>query len=184
VIYQQGSYSEYLSVAMIPQTQTSIVVLTNSLAFNDAADWIRQLLFENVLYVEHPTDFVILAPQSRDAYVRGFVEMESNISTPKDPNAPMKALDSCCGDYYNELHNFFIRVFEKDGGLHICFQGEDWDIYNLDPYGKDVSSWWKSREEQAKRPIASSEYFLLNFAASSDGDVDQMTCYRSCCPVR
>ena len=59
----------------------------------------------------------------------------------------------------------------------MCFQGEDWDIYSLDPYGKDVFSWWESREEQAKRgrwPIASSEY-LLKLATSSDGDVDQIT---------
>lgn len=179
VIYHQGSYPGYLSVAiMVPQTQTAIVVLTNSLAFNDAADWIGQLLLESVLDVEHPTDFVELASQSRDAYVQDFVKVQSNISTHKDRNAPMKALGSYCGDYYNEIHNFFIRVFERDGGLHMCFQGEDWDIYSLEPYSKDVFSWWEPREEQAKRgrwPIASSEYFMLKFAASSNGDVDQIT---------
>jgi hypothetical protein len=125
VIYHQGSYLGYLSVAiMIPQTQTSIVVLTNSLAFNDAADWIGQLLLENVLDAEHPTDFVMLASQSRDAYVRGFVEVESNISTRKDPNAPMKALDSYCGDYYYELHNFFIGVFERMVGYTCAFKAK------------------------------------------------------------
>lgn len=53
VYHHQGSLIDYLcSIHLIPSTRTAIVVLTNSMSNNDAADWLGQLLLETVLELE------------------------------------------------------------------------------------------------------------------------------------
>ncbi|KAF5572545.1 penicillin-binding protein [Fusarium pseudoanthophilum] len=64
VLFHQGSLPGSLTfVALLPETETVIVVLTNSLALNDAADWIGQLIIEDIVNVpsELRTDFIGLA---------------------------------------------------------------------------------------------------------------------------
>ncbi|KAF5252687.1 hypothetical protein FANTH_2314 [Fusarium anthophilum] len=64
VLFHQGSLPGSLTfVALLPETETVIVVLTNSLALNDAADWIGQLIIEEIVNgpPELRTDFVGLA---------------------------------------------------------------------------------------------------------------------------
>ncbi|KAL8657088.1 MAG: hypothetical protein Q9226_002263 [Calogaya cf. arnoldii] len=69
-IDHQGSIVPYLSSAhLLPDTNTAIVVLTNSMANNDAAVWIGQLLLETVLDNPDRNDYVAIAKGS----VRGLV---------------------------------------------------------------------------------------------------------------
>ena len=52
VLYHQGSLPGTLTVVMlILETDTVIVVLMNTLALNDVADWVGQLVLEAVLDV-------------------------------------------------------------------------------------------------------------------------------------
>jgi len=71
IIYHQGSYPGFLSsVFLIPEHEIAIVVLPNSLAFNDAADWLGQLVLEYALDTPNKTGFVGLAEQSKDATLK------------------------------------------------------------------------------------------------------------------
>jgi CubicO group peptidase (beta-lactamase class C family) len=52
VLFHQGSLTGSLTfVALLPEMETVIAVLTNSLALNDAADWIGQLIIEEIVNV-------------------------------------------------------------------------------------------------------------------------------------
>lgn len=64
VLFHQGSLPGSLTfVALLPEIETVIIVLTNSLALNDTADWIGQLIIEELLEVssDMKNDFVTLA---------------------------------------------------------------------------------------------------------------------------
>lgn len=179
VIFGQGSFPGFLSsVFLLEQSETVIVVLTNSLALNDAADWIGQLILEEILDVEKKTDFAQLAEASKSKYLKNFAEAEQRMNNTKKPDSPRRPLNDYAGDYYNSLHNFFIRIISTKDGLLMCFQGEDWDVYELEVIDKDSFSWWLPREEQAKRgrwPIDSEEFFRFNFSSKQDGKIAQLT---------
>ncbi|KAL9631763.1 MAG: hypothetical protein Q9164_005715 [Protoblastenia rupestris] len=50
VIYHQGSMVDYkFSIFLNPSTLSAILVLTNSIILNDAADWVGQLILEALL---------------------------------------------------------------------------------------------------------------------------------------
>ena len=65
VFYQSGSLVGYQSSAiLIPDTGSAIVVPSNALANQNAADWIAQAMLETLLDVPYPIDFVALAREA------------------------------------------------------------------------------------------------------------------------
>ena len=59
VIYHQESLPGALAaVNLVPDTESAIVVLTNSLALNDTADWVGQLVLEELLEVPERKDYI------------------------------------------------------------------------------------------------------------------------------
>ncbi|RBR10896.1 hypothetical protein FVER53590_01581 [Fusarium verticillioides] len=52
VLFHQGSLpGSLIFVALLPETETVILILTNSLALNDTADWIGQMIIEEIVNV-------------------------------------------------------------------------------------------------------------------------------------
>lgn len=65
VIYHQGSLPGALAaVILIPDTESAIVVLSNSLSLNDTPDWVGQLILEEVLEVPERNDYIRAAESS------------------------------------------------------------------------------------------------------------------------
>jgi hypothetical protein len=63
VLYYQGNMAGYTtSLILLPDTQSAIVVLANSMALNDAADWVSQAVLETLLNTSEPADYVSRAP--------------------------------------------------------------------------------------------------------------------------
>ncbi|EAU38743.1 predicted protein [Aspergillus terreus NIH2624] len=95
----------------------------------------------------------------------------------KDPQQDVKSVNAYTGDYFNALQNFYIRDFDQDDALYMCFHGQAWDVYPLQPYAADPFTWYTSREDQAKRgrwPIQAGDYFKLTFTSDADGKITQL----------
>ncbi|KAK4443555.1 beta-lactamase/transpeptidase-like protein [Podospora aff. communis PSN243] len=93
VYYHQGSAPGYYSALLLfPETESAIVVLTNSIPLNDAADWISQAYHASALFhFPEPADY-------------------------KHPaDRPKLPLSSYVGVYQNDAGNFFIDISEHDG---------------------------------------------------------------------
>jgi CubicO group peptidase (beta-lactamase class C family) len=178
VIWHQGSMPGFLSSTfLVPEEEIAIVVLTNSLSFNDAADWIGQLLLEHALGMTATTDFIKLARDSKAASIRQFTELDKEFEQKRAPHPELLPLKAYVGDYWNPLHNFLIRVFEEGGSLRMCFQGDASDTYILKGFEKDTFSWNMPYDEQAKRgrwPGGPMEYFLFRFQATEPGRVTKL----------
>ncbi|KAK1832568.1 beta-lactamase/transpeptidase-like protein [Podospora conica] len=177
VIYHQGSYPGFLtSIFMIPEHDIVIVVLTNSLAFNDAADWLGQLVLEYTLDTATKTDFVGLAERSRDATLKGYDDLEEHIKHDLQ-QAPARPLASYVGSYFNSPRTFAIRIIEDNGKLQMYFQKEDWDLYPLSSIGEDLFTWAIPYEEQARRarwPLSDGSFFRIQFQADGKGNVGHL----------
>ncbi|EJP60755.1 penicillin-binding protein [Beauveria bassiana ARSEF 2860] len=67
VIYHQGSLPGSLALAaLLPDLDSAVIVLTNSLALNDVADWVGQLVIEELINVtsDLKNDFISLAEKA------------------------------------------------------------------------------------------------------------------------
>ncbi|KAI0095568.1 beta-lactamase/transpeptidase-like protein [Nemania sp. FL0031] len=152
IFYNQGSYPGFLSASfMVPEEDLVIVVLTNSLAWNDAADWIGQFLLEQVLDLGNKHDFVKLAQQVADKRKAQFLEVEERFAAEKKASESKRPLDAFVGDYHHEAGTFFVRVSLEDGGLRACFQGFEGDPYSLQIVEQDVFSFFTPRDDQVRR---------------------------------
>ena len=66
--YHQGSANYFLSsVHLLPETESGVVILINSMAQNDAADWLGELYLEAILGNPDSHDYVKLAEVSAEA---------------------------------------------------------------------------------------------------------------------
>lgn len=177
-IYHQGSIIPYLSSAhLLPGTNTAIVVLTNSMANNDAADWLGQLLLETVLDNPDKNDYVAIAKKSAATSVALWPKMAKELEARREPNTPHKPLIAYVGKYYNIIGDWCIDVYE-DRGLKMCFQGQRDESYWLDHLRYDEFSWLLTRNEDVHRgrfPVVNLDFYILTFRNVNDaGYTDQL----------
>ena len=65
VCYHQGNPPGALAaMSIVPETQSAIVVLSNSLTLNDTPDWVEQLVLEELLDAPERNDYIKAAESS------------------------------------------------------------------------------------------------------------------------
>ncbi len=167
VYHHNGSLAAFLACAhLLPDTQSAVVVLTNSIAKNDCADWLAQLILETFLDSPEKNDYVKFAQESADASIAQWHAMSKELADKREANTKPREFSVYVGQYYNSAKNWFMDVFLQDGELHICMQGDRRETYKLDHYHHDTFSWLLTWDESARRgrfrnPTA--DYYLLKF---------------------
>ncbi|KAL9584282.1 MAG: hypothetical protein Q9212_002225 [Teloschistes hypoglaucus] len=112
VYHHQGSLIDYLcSIHLVPSTRTAIVVLTNSMSNNDAADWLGQLLLETVLDNPEPDDYVELARRSVENSNALWSQMAYEHENLRIPDTPVRELSEYVGSYYNVVRSWHMEVW-------------------------------------------------------------------------
>ena len=128
VLYHQGSLPGALTAVMlIPETETVIVVLTNTLALNDVADWVGQLVLEAVLDVpkDQRNDYISAAETSRATTAKWYATITEELLREQKNGTSPRDLQDYVGTYWDSAHLFKIVVTEESGKLYWVFQGLD-----------------------------------------------------------
>ena len=150
--WHQGSLVGFTSfAALLPEVDAAIVVLTNSTALNDSADWIGQLLVETVLNSPEKNDYVELAMESAIAALAKARQIEKILDEQRIKGTSPRLLEDYVGRFQNASGNFRIDISKDDSFLKIAFQGRVSQTYRLDHYHQDTFCWYLPRQEQAKR---------------------------------
>lgn len=176
--YHQGSAPGYYSALFLfPETESAVVVLTNSIPLNDAADWIAQVYISALFDFPDPADYVGLARESRkrklDKFDRVLTTFEQ-IRREHPGEKPVHSLDTYAGSYFNDAGNFYIEVRQHPHvktSLELRFQGRDSQRYELRHLYADVFEWAMTCDESARHaryPILSPEYFEVHFQFEAD----------------
>jgi hypothetical protein len=180
VLYHQSSLPGALTAVMLlPETETVIVVLTNTLALNDVADWVGQLVLEAVLNVpkDQRNDYISAAETSRATTLKWHATTtEELLREQKNGNSP-RDLQEYIGTYWDPAHVFKIVVTEESGKLYWAFQGLDSEKFALDHYEDDVFTWIQTRNELAKRGRwvdQGPEIWKADFRAGKDGRIENL----------
>jgi hypothetical protein len=173
VINHNGCLSSSLAaVLLLPESQSAIVVLMNTLANNDAADWIAQLLLETLIDSPEKNDYEALAQESVTGNKAQWARVEQTLREGQIPNTTSQPLHTYEGKYFNKQGNWFMDVFLQDDQLVMCEQGDRSEVYPLKHYHNDVFSWELSQDESARRgrfPYPYPEYYLLTFQTGPGG---------------
>ena len=180
IFYHQVSMAGYTTSAfLIPSTQSAIVVLTNSLSLNDAADWVGQLILESLLGVDEPNDYIQYANESARAHVAKFPAMRKSFEASRVSGTEPKQLGAYVGRYYNEVGDFHLEISrrQRSEDLQLAFQGLASQVWALEHYHYDSFLWLMSRDEAVSRarfPYSPEKLYRLDFQTNDDGIVDSL----------
>ncbi|PVH81622.1 beta-lactamase/transpeptidase-like protein [Cadophora sp. DSE1049] len=182
VWYNNGSLVGFFSsVYIVPDSEIVIVVLTNSFATNDCADWIGQLLLEAAIDCPEKNDYISLAKESSAKYAEMWAVMPSELAKTKTSNESSRPLTDYVGKYYNVIHNFFIQIGVADRNgteqLFLNFQGFPTQTHFLIPHAADEFSWQLSEEENSiisRWPDLDVSIFVLHFVESEKGQIGKL----------
>ena len=172
VFYQSGSLVGYQSSAiLIPETNSAIVVLSNTLANQNAADWIAQAVLEALIDVPYPTDFVALAREAAAEDAMLFSYMHQVLVAKRVSGTLCRGLDTYVGSYENQVKTFTIEISSGEAGLCLSFNGSH-DEYELKHYHFDTFSFEMDYQDflsREMRPVTYWRYFLLEFCVGAGG---------------
>ncbi|CAG8908438.1 unnamed protein product [Penicillium egyptiacum] len=102
MIYHQGGGPGYSSfLAIFPETQSAVVVLMNTTATSDAADWIARLLIEGLFDFAKPTDYVNLAEEGKRRTLERLATLRDRLTEERIQGAPPLPLECYVGKYKN-----------------------------------------------------------------------------------
>ncbi|KAK4139709.1 beta-lactamase/transpeptidase-like protein [Dichotomopilus funicola] len=151
-LWHQGSLVGATSfVMMFPETESAVLVLTNTMALNDAADWIGQLLVETLLDSPIRNYYVGFASESAEQALKLYAKLGRKVKAGRAPQGPGRPLSNYVGLYVGFAGFFCIEVLNDDNGLEILFQGRQSQNYSLQHHHHDTFTWFMSRDEQIKR---------------------------------
>ena len=109
-------------VMLLPESESAVLVVTNTMIPNDAADWIGQLLIETLLDGPIRDDYVHLASKSVDRALMNYEELGEQVEAGRKPGGPIRSLGDYVGSYIGFGGIFRIQVLEMEVGLEIRFQ--------------------------------------------------------------
>ncbi|KAF5557756.1 d-aminoacylase [Fusarium napiforme] len=185
VLFHQGILPGLLIfVALLPETETVIVVLTNSLALNDAADWMGQLIIEDIVNVPSKlrTDFVRVAEATVAENLKWYLRVVDELEKGRKAGTLPKPFAEYVGTYWHDLHKFKIDVKLVGDKLYWLMQGLETQNKRLElaHYHDDTFTWLQSRGELASRGrwVGSDQgatFWKVKFEASESANINKLS---------
>lgn len=176
--YQSGCFG---AVNLLPETKSAIVVLTNTSALNDCADWIGQLILETLINVGEPQDYIEWARDSASKALVWHTLTRMELEKHRTPSTSPRDLGEYVGTYINKTDLIKLVVTlegtNEKACLYFALQGLESEKYSLKHYHNDEFVWLQSREELARRgkaTIQESSYYKIRFEASNGGAIDRL----------
>lgn len=189
VVSHPGSLAGYTSLlAMLPEVDTSVVVLTNSIGLADPAAWIGHVIVEALVDTAAPVDILKFVDEASKGHVNSYIELQRKFSELHANNtSPIPDnLDDFTGIYYYQgAFKFTIEVrlnpqleHGETPRLQALFQGRESQLWDLTYLEGETFHWLSDRNSQAKRARFTYPFvpglFKLMFKRGSDGKVDEV----------
>ncbi|KAI1115544.1 beta-lactamase/transpeptidase-like protein [Nemania sp. NC0429] len=155
-IYHQGMMPGSVSnISLFPDTETIVAVVANSSHLGDAADWISQMIIEEIFAAPVRNDYERIASER---------DLEKNKRHGTSPPYP---LEDYSGTFWSDMFNFKIDVRVRNDHLSITFNGAEVETYDLKHYEDKTWVWWMPYDESCKRGrfvhLGDANYFLMRF---------------------
>ncbi|KAG9499496.1 hypothetical protein J7337_007952 [Fusarium musae] len=174
VLFHQGSHpGSLIFVALLPKTETVILVLTNSFALNDAADWIGQLIIEEIVNVPSKlrTDFVGMAEATVAENLKWYPLVVDELEKGRKAGMSRKPL--------TEYHRFKIDVKLVGDKLYWLMRGLETEMFELAHYDEDTFRWLQPRDELVRNGRRAGRnqgatFWKVKFEASESATINKL----------
>jgi len=160
-----------VAAILLPETQTAIVVMQNSLGLCDAADLTAQLLLD-CLFLDQPQhDYVALAKEATKNGASRMEKVAEQLEQERESGTDHRPLEEYTGIYENAIKNWVIHIgLDESGELFLRFQGRLDEEYKLRHYNYDVFAWNLSYDETVKRAQYCRPHTFYRFYFESQND--------------
>jgi CubicO group peptidase (beta-lactamase class C family) len=180
VLHHNGNLVGMLSsVHLIPETESAVIVMSNSLPFTDPTDWVGQLIVETVFGEPNPQDYAELSRQAKAGGFKKFEDVRKSLEENKTDKPPSGDLEAYAGTYYNSIKNFKLEVTVDSSELRMTSQGFKDVVYDLLPYDRDTFYWPSNREDElckhAMFPWTWVSVHKISFLANKAGEFDRLS---------
>ncbi|KAK3988949.1 hypothetical protein QBC44DRAFT_242466 [Cladorrhinum sp. PSN332] len=177
VFYHSGGGTGYNHCYMIiPGRKAVLVVLTNSIAQGDTADWVAQTLLQAVLDVKSPVDLTSYAKKAANKWVTGYQAISDTLEKGRKSGTPQPPQRDLLGTFWHETGGLYIEVFESEGSLKFNFNGFSDQEHVLSHYHDDTFVFFPSQLERVSRGLFhyGPATWLLHFKRNSHGEINQI----------
>ncbi|KAI0467406.1 beta-lactamase/transpeptidase-like protein [Xylaria cf. heliscus] len=164
-------------VALLPDTGTAVLVLSNGLANNDVSDWIGQLLLQTILNVPESVNYLELAKTSAKNSNARWPKIKSDLENERTQGTVPLPLPSYVGQFYNTIKTFYIEVRHENGQLQMCFQGNHQFWYAMEHYEHDIFTWVITRDDNVQLgrfPVTWGNFYKIKFQRTEDNVIDSL----------
>ncbi|KAF2446063.1 beta-lactamase/transpeptidase-like protein [Karstenula rhodostoma CBS 690.94] len=177
-LWHQGSNMCALNfVALLPDSRTAVIVLTNGLANNDVADWVGQLLLQSILEDPEPVNYLELAKLSARNSNARWPRIKEDLEKERTPGTTPLPLPAYVGQFHNKVKTFKLEFQLHDSHLQLCFQGNHEFWYSMEHYENDVFTWVLTRDENVLRgrfPVTWRAFYKIRFQRGADQKIDSL----------
>lgn len=178
MIYHQGSTVGYYTfIALFPDSNSAVVVLTNSIAISDAADWIGRVIIQALFDLKDNHNYAKLAKEANKRVVKGYEDMNKKRDKLKNMIRAIPDLTPFIGRYKNANKPYFIDIMmseESKSELLFQFQGLRDQTYRVRHLYGNVFEWALTHDEAKKRgrySNANLETYLFDFEVDTCSEV-------------
>lgn len=185
MIYHQGSTVGYYTfIALFPDSKSAVVVLTNSIAISDAADWVGRAFIQALFDIRDNNDYVKLAKEGNRKVIKSHEDMikaRDELKHKDDGDQQIPGLEAYTGRYDNPNKPFHIVIIlseENSSELVLQFQGLKDQTYTLRYLHHNVFEWVLTHDETKRRgrySDTSLETYLFQFEVDSCGHVNSFS---------
>lgn len=138
-LYHQGSLAGALAtVSLLPETERAIVVMTNTLAPNDCADWVGQLVLETLIGTVDRKDYLKLARKSVATALAWHSSVKAALKSNQTHGTSPRRLEEYTGTYANSSKRMIIEVKQRENKLCFALQGLESETFEIMHYQKDI----------------------------------------------
>lgn len=172
VFYHNGAIPGYNHCLMIiPETQTAIVVLTNSMSRGDTADWIAQILLQDILQLKPSLSVVSVAEEAAKKWNGRYLVMKEKLESQRIPNTKAPQLQDLVGVYVHTTGALRLQVSEDEDKLRFQINNLESQSHQLRHYHHDTFTFFPSAEERNRRGMVqyAVDAWLLEFRTDDDG---------------
>lgn len=177
VFYHSGGGTGYSHCFMLlPERQTSIIVLTNSIAQGDIADWSAQTLLQAIQGVEVPLDLRPLAEQAAAKWRSVHAAMVQTLERDRVPGTEAPPNEELVGTFWHKTQALRIEVFETYGCLKFNLAGRKDQEHVLSHYHHDTFIFLPSSDERISRGLFHyvASAWLLHFKRDFAGRITHL----------
>lgn len=145
IIAHYGSMpGSFAGVNLFPETESAIVILTNTTPLCDLTDWMTQLLTQTLFDFPEKVDLIPWVKRTAEAELGWHARITADMKRNRNSGPPIRKLGEYVGTFVNKAEIFFVEITQRGDELLLLFEGRQDELFPMKHLNDDTFSWLQS----------------------------------------